>query len=435
MAIIAAMEHIDRQTDDFPQRLESAIELLLEEIEKKQLVGKNIDGTPLVKSIEKIIYDRLKIRVTIYTNRSLAAILPYYSNQNHIFLREWFRGQTGLIDQQRLLKQQINRKGTVNIHKATVSGIFSEYNHPLYMNFGQLVNFLGTNAGEIAAILLHELGHAFNACYYADRTDATNQVLASIGQRLMDRRGEGDLEYIHRELSTVTPSIKKEEVDTMLNGSRTVAGLIWFKTMVGVVRNQMKNDRYNDTAYEELSDSFAGRFGQARNLASALEKLSQFNIEKSPAAMKLTYLLEFMKITGYIVLVGALFMNPASLTAAVASSVLAVFFTYVAGEDFEDYTYDKLKDRYIRIRQDTVDQLKERDLPANVIKEMLEAIYDLDEIIKNTAEHRGLLNRLSNLIFSNNREALASIEAQKLLESLASNDLFVASAKLQTKKD
>jgi len=435
MGIIAAMEHIDRQTDDFAQRLESLVGLLMEEIESKNLHDKNLDGHPFVKKIEKAVFNRLGLKITIRTNGHLACILPYYSNRNHIFLSEFFRGNVNIHDQSKLLRSQNGQVGTVNLHKAVVSGIFSEYDHPVYINFSALMSHHGMNTGEVTAIILHELGHGFNACYYSDRTDRTNQVLASIQQRVMNRKGTEDLEYIYKELSKVTSSVKKEEVDSLLNGNRVVAGLVWFKVIVGMVRSQMQNDRYNDTAYEELSDSFSGRFGYGRHLAIALDKLHTEGIEKNPSMMKLAYLMEFLVVISMASLTVAVLINPVTFVSGACLAIMSMFWTYISGEDFQDYTYDKLRDRYIRIRQDVVEQLKDRTLPTSLVKNMLETIYDLDSIIKETAVHRGLMNRFSNLIFSSNREALNSIEAQKLLESLASNDLFTASAELRTVKD
>ena len=435
MGIISAMEHIDRQTDDFAPKLEGLVQELLAEIESKDLYGKNIDGSPTVAKMEKLIFNRLGIKVNIITASHLACILPYYSNRNHIFLRDFWRGNLHLVDQNKLLAKQEGKKGTVNLHKAVVTGIFSEYEHPMFINFGSLVKFASLAAAEITGVMLHELGHAFDACYYSDRTDRVNQVLASIQQRVTNRRGEEDLEYVYREVSKITPSVKKEEIDTFLNGNRVVAGLAWFKIVVGMVRNQMQNDRYNDTAREELADSFAGRFGYARPLATGLDKFSQFNIEKMPSAMAFAYLMEFIQIIGFAAATAITIINPATFTIGAMLAMMSLFYTYVSGEDFQDYTYDKLKDRYIRIRQDMIEQLKDRQLKPAVVKNMLDTVYEVDEIIKTTGEYRGLMNRFSNLVFSTNREALASIEAQKLLESLASNDLFVAAAEIRTMKD
>lgn len=435
MAIIAAFEHIDRQTDDFPKRVESLVGLLMEEIRSKDLYEKNLDGTPYVVKLQKAIKDRLGILVKIRTSSHFACILPYYSNRNHIFLSDFFRGNVHITEQSKLLKSQEGKKGTVNIHKAVVTGIFSEYEHPLFMNFGLMMKYTDMTAAEITAVMLHELGHAFNACYYSDRTDRTNQVLASIGQRIANRQGAGDIDYIHKEVSKFTEGVKKEEIDQILNGPKVVAGLLWFKLVIGAVKNQLRSDRYNDTAYEELSDSFAGRFGYSRALMTGLDKLSAHGVEKHPSALKFSYLLEFMVMIAVAAGCVALLISPGAFLMGAYFSLFSLFMAYTGGEEFQDYTYDKLKDRYTRIRQDLVEQLKDKSLNQAVVKGMLADIKVMDDIIKETYTHRGLVNRFSNLVFSSNREALASIEAQKLLETLASNDLFVASANLRHMKD
>jgi len=431
MGIIAALEHIDRQTDTFAKDVEDVISALITEMQEKRQFGKNLDGTTHVKRLENMIFKRLGLKVNIKTMQHVACILPYYSNRNHIFLHEFWRGNVNLIDQSKLLRKQEGKTGSVNIHKAYVTGIFSEYEHPLYMNFSVMVQYASLSAAEITGILLHELGHGFNACYYSDRTDRTNQVLLSIGERVNGTRSKDDLEYIYRELEKISPSVQKEEVDRFVNGSRVVASLAWFSLVIGMVRSQMQNDRYNDTAYEELSDSFAGRFGYGRPLATALEKLSAHQVEKNPSAMKLAYLIEFIMIVVTAGVAVAALINPVTFLTGCYIAVFSLFWTYISGEDFQDYTYDKLKDRYIRIRQDVIEQLKDKTLSKATVGEMLETVYVMDDIIKSTQTHRNLLTRISNLVFSNNRSALNSIEAQKLLESLASNDLFVASAELR----
>lgn len=109
-------------------------------------------------------------------------ILPYYSNRNHIFLSDFWRGEINIVEQSKLLNKQEGQSGSVNLHRAKLSGIFSEYTNPLYMNFGELMRHSNLDAAEITAVMLHEIGHGFNACYYADRTDRVNQVMRSIQQ-------------------------------------------------------------------------------------------------------------------------------------------------------------------------------------------------------------------------------------------------------------
>lgn len=430
--IVAALEHIDRQNDDFAKRLESLVGLLEAEMDKENLYGKNIDGNPFVKKIEKAIYERLGLTVTFKTcTENIAAILPFYSNKNHIFLADFFRGRLNIKDQNAVLKQAGDKKGTVNLKRAEVTGIFSEYNHSLYLNFTALFKTHGMSSAEVTAVILHELGHAFNACYYSDRTDTTNQVLASINQRLLDRRGSDDIEYVYQEVSKITDSVKKEEIDRFLNGNRIIAGTAWFKIVVGIIRSQMKNDKYSETSFEELSDSFASRFGYGKQLVIGLDKLYEGALEKSPVAMKFVYLLQFITVAAFASVIAITITSTAAFGTGLILAVLSFFNVYVSGEAYQNYTYDELKDRYVRVRQDLIEQLKTKSLDKVAVKQLLESIYTVDEVVKTITPYKSILNRLSNLLFSTNRDALASIEAQKLMETLASNDLFVAAAELK----
>lgn len=431
MSIIAALEHIDRQNDDFGEQIEKLVNLIQGEIDNHPEQNPNLDGSPYVKKLETLIYRRLGLSVTIYTNKNLAAILPFYSNRNHIFLSEQFRG-LNIIEQTKFLAESVGKKGTVNLKTAYVTGIFSEYKHPLFLNFILLSKKYNLNAGEITAAILHELGHGFDACYYSDRTDRTNQVLLTVMQRVMDRRGPEDLEYVYKELEKITPSVKKETVDRFLNGSKVIAGMAWFDIVVNTVRSQLQNDKYNETSFEQLADSFASRFGYGKYLITGLSKLHENSIETSSGLLTFAYLLEISAIAATSGLIFLFLAAPATFAAGLLLAAHSLFITYLSGEGMKDYTYDNLKDRYLRIRQDAIDQLKDLSLKKNDIQGILDSIYALDNVVKDVKEYKSLISRISNFIFTTNRNAVNSVEAQKLMEALASNDLFISAAELKS---
>lgn len=424
-----AIESIATQTDRFGQKLESLIGLIHKELQDDPHAEIS-DRHVAIRGLEEAIFGRLGLRVGIITNEHAAAILPFYSNRNHVFLPEFIRGHLNIRDQTKLLRTMEERKGSVNLEKAELSGIFSEYVHPLYMNFFFLVKVMELTPEQITAVLLHELGHGFYSCYYSDRSDRTNQVFASISRHLM-KEEVGDIEYVYRELTKITPSITKGEVDKMLNGPKVVAGATWFKVVMGVVKSQTIDDTYNKTSFEQRADNFATRFGYGKHLLLALDVLSKHSIEKAGKGWH-----TFAHMTSVLfMMVGALLVFSLISTGSVG---LALFFgalkfvTVLAeGENIRDYTYDRLKFRYQRVRQDAIDQLKNTKLKSSVVKDYLEQIYTMDEIIKSTSVFKSIDNRIANFIFSGAREAEASITDQQLMETLASNDLFVQAAAIR----
>lgn len=427
---IIAAESIYSQTDHFGERLESTIALLVDEVKFSNLANYRFPSNhPAIKQLESLIFERLKLKVTLITDESLAAVLPFYSARNHIFLPDWIHGQLNIREQTKLIKNFDERKGTVNLEKAEVGGIFSEYDHPLYLNIQALVMQHNFSAAEITGCLLHELGHAFYVCYYADRTDRTNQVLASIAKHLLSNE-TGDIDYVYKELSQITPAATKESVDKMLNGPRVVAGAEWFKTIVGIAKSQIQDPTYNATSFEERADNFAARFGYAKPLTLALDKLHRFGPEKSIPMM---FIVQLLASGGFILLASMIFslLATGSIGVALLAILYKMLWVNLAREDVRDYTYDKLKQRYVRIRQDAIDQLKNTKLKKDVVRGLLDSIYAVDDMVKSTIQVKTLPEVIANFIFSGARAAEKSITEQQLMEAVASNDLFINAAELR----
>lgn len=429
-SVILAEERIDFQHDSFGKDIETLVDQLSEDIRTGVAKGV-LNGYPVIKKLEQLIFKRLGLKVNIITNQHLAAIYPFYSNKNHIFLNEFLRGNLSIPDQNKAIKNFATPHGTVNLSSAKVSGIFSEYMHPLFINFKELIS-QGFATPEIAAIMLHELGHAFLGCYYSDRSDRTNQVLANVHSTLIGARTVKDLDYLYRELSKISDSVTKEEVELILNGPRVVAGVTWFKLMIRTVRSQMDNDKYSDTAFEEAADSFAGRFGYGKLLAVSLDRLHKDDFNKSRNALLLAYVMDFVVVGALVATVLGSMLLGSALVAMVSSIYLSAYFSF-SGEDVIDYTYDDLRARHKRIRNGVVEELKNTEgLDHATIKNILDNIYALDEMIASTNVFRNIGTKINNLIFSNSRAAFNSIETQKVLEALSANDLFINSAELKT---
>ena len=423
---LIAVETIETQKDGFGARLEEIISRILEKVETQKIPASRVVDLPEIEELQLIINHRLHLKVKFHTNSMPAAILPFYSNRNHIFVPEVWRGGFTLRDQQKLLNKMDGKKGTVNLKKATLGGIFSEYEHPLYMNFNLLMQY-GLTAAEMAATLLHEFGHAFYACAYADRLDSTNQSLADIARRLMTDPAKADVEYVYRELSRVTDSVTKEEVDKMLNGPKTVGGVTWFNVVAKIVKSQMPESTYDQTAFEQRADNFAARFGYGRHLVLGLDKLYKFTPERNSSARFIVHAIATLSTLAVCAMIGvALFTT--SVATFLMMSVFSFTFFYIFREDMQDHTYDKVKDRYLRIRMDLVDQLKDKALPRKVVEDYLSMIYTMDDVLRDTKVVKTLPEYISNFVFSAGRNASNAINDQRTLEALGNNDLFIYAA-------
>lgn len=427
------LEMIDFQKDDFGVRLEACISDIKKAYDAKKYVNaRSFEKGPEAKTLRSTISDRLGLTVVLVCDTMDAAIMPFYSNKNHIFLHEYWRGNISIKDQNKLLNASEGKKGYVDAKRARLGGIFSEYENELYLNFPVLFYKYQMSNAEITAVLLHELGHAFTACEYADRLESANQVLGSLAQDLATDREKKNVEYIYREISKVNPKITMEEADKLVHGQPVIAGYTWFKVVVGTTQSQMGNHVYDRTAFEQMSDNFAARFGYGRQIVVALEKMYKHyspNVEKSRAW---AFFCAFLSTLLFVIYLVALFSGMLTIFPFIIVCLCIWAMFRGSGDDMKDFTYDELKIRYKRVRQQLVEVLKDVDTKKQKIMDLLGDVYMLDRIIDETNRYVTPLRVAANFVFTNARTAKNSNQEQQLMEELAFNDLFVKAAHLRT---
>lgn len=428
-----ALEMIEFQDNHFGIDLESVMLTLQNKILSGEYHGdKEIRDSIELKKIADLVMARLGLKIRIVTHSALAAVLPFYSNKNHIFITDIWRGNFKLKEQEKILRDAQNKKGTVNLQKARVGGIFSEYENVLYLNFKDLFATFKISAAEAVGVMLHELGHAFEVCEYSDRLETTNQVLANVAVQIKAKPEKKDVVYVYRELQGINKNVTEAEVDKMLNGNKVIAGYLWFKTIIGSVRQQLGNAKYDETSFEQTADSFAIRFGYGRSLITALDKLHTHygSPEKSKTWLAIHHILATLSFMG-LGLGSMAFLFSINIPMGIYLSFYTFIVLLASGEGCKDYTYDELKVRYKRIRNEYIEQLKTMDIERNKLTEILNEVYFIDRIISETHQFRSIFNVVSNFIFTVNKEADSSIKEQQLLEDLSFNDLFIRSAEIQ----
>lgn len=448
-AASVGIEQIEFQNDGFGARLEILIGEIKNAItEKRYHSDTSMSAGPEVKAFEKAIFDRLGMRVITVVDSIPAAIQPFISNKNHVFLDKMFRGQFTIPDQEKLLRDMDGKKGFVDARRAVIGGVFSEYTHTLYMNFRTLFNSYKCSIPEVTGILLHELGHGFTWTEYSDRFESTNQVLADAAREISKKKDKKDkITYVYKELSKVNSKITEEEVQKMgENPGSIIAGVNWFKAVIGTVETQMSNSKYNQTSSEQLADGFAARFGYGRQVVTGLEKIYGSMIavpEKSKFWYFIYFLSECSVLWSFFACLSFLLMGTVTGGAvflAFPIGALKILYTTIVlgliirsqGEDTRDYTYDELKMRYKRMRQAVLAELKDQNLPKERQREVIQDITMLDEAIDGTTIYAGPMRLLVNFLFSDARNAKNSIKEQQLIEELTNNDLFFKAAQFSS---
>jgi hypothetical protein len=192
----------------------------------------------------------------------------------------------------------------------------------------------------------------------------------------------------------------------------------------------LKNCKYDETSSEQLADNFAARFGYGRELISALEHFYILTPERSSFAAFISFIIEFL-----VVQIGgtaALIVGIAGVPELIIFGIMMMFLTFIfAGEEHHDYTYDRLKLRYKRIRDQYIEMIEKANLTKAELTIAIADVHAMDSIIKDTRIYRGPSSLIADFCWAPNRSAKEAILLQQLLEELAHNDLFLKAAEMK----
>lgn len=429
---LMANEAIVSQFDDFPKKLDRLVELIYEQIDQK-VKPETLQKSPFIDEIQNLIFDRFGLKIKLDIINGQAHVMPMYLNKYNALGKDIFHGLIKDSQIEKLIRKNITT-GTVDLQNARVGGIFSEYQHDVCINF-HFLKGKGLTPQEVTAVFIHELGHAFTYCYYSDRLNTTNQVLADLTRHALSSDQGSSIEYVYSTLKKITPEVKKEEVDRLLNGPKAVASVTWFKLFKESVETLMVNSFYDQTSSEERADQFVARFGRGKELVLGLDKFYTWSPYKSKIFFFYIQYKDIRFLINVFLALSRLLSNftPGAFWFKVffsfALSILLSLFLQRSSR--KDMTYDDLKTRYLRVRNDIINQLKLKEISEEHTREFLNSIYEIDRVLKETFDLRKLSIVVADFIFLDARATQKAYTNQRLLEELSSNELFIHSAELR----
>jgi hypothetical protein len=430
-----AQEIIAQQDNSFGIHIESKVTDIQNLIDPNNTnnLSTNEEILKYCKDIESMIHERVGLQVDLIPNQHLASILAVPFTKSHIF------NTPSLF---KVATEEDKYTGYVDLNKAKVGGIFSKFKNKLFINFVQMTIQYKLSPGEITAVILHELGHAFGYCEFSDRLETTNQILANVTKEMSSSKKDKDLTYVFKELSSLDAQVTEEDVQTLLTGPKVIVGYKLFKIVIDSLSSQMTASLYDKTSSEQTADQFVARFGYGKQLIIASDKLEvYFRQEINASKNAFNYLMT--SIYGFAVACGIIATWAAVFPAAILFGLMFILIVaktrkeYAesirsSGDLYADFAYDDVKARYKRIRNEYIDLIKDTDIPKDELKAILDSIYAMDDIINKTVEYKSIFNIISNALFKENRDAKKAVDEQKLMEQLAHNDLFLKSAELRS---
>lgn len=382
---------------------------------------------PTTKDIEqsrfaKLIKDTLNLSINPQIDTAMypnACVCPPALNKNHPLIPEMYRWDKGSSDG--LAGISANGGvllGTVDLRTGYISGALANVECDMFLTLGLLTNKLFTDE-EVAAIVLHELGHIETYLEFVAHTVATNYILSAVAKEWAKSDSQVKRIQIVKDAAKAL-QLKDVKTDELADASDiSVVQTVLLSKSINETRSELDSSIYDMRAWEQLSDQFATRFGAGRALATGLDKIMRWSGHESYYG---TAFFIFMEAVKFVLWLASIFTGFFALSALILMYNPAM------------KVYDEPGERISRIRMQLVEALKDKNIPKSFRDSLLADIEALDQLIEPINDRRGLLELFWTSIVPGGRRQHDQVLFQQDLEKLAINDLFAASAKLKSLK-
>jgi len=429
-----SLELIDYQNkDQYPKKLTELIEKIYQEIDDKTFKNNKelLTNSDTAKSITNLIKDRFNLNVVFdpeFSEYYMAAIIPFMSDYlssssstNKITLKKITEILSGINifkhykklekEKENYYKKIHDKKGYVDKKNARVGGYLSEVKNYLLINFFVLKQYDITPI-EVAGIVTHELGHSFTGLETHHRLTTTNSTIADILEDINNNKKSKAMytfkkHFDYKDIEKASLDSNEEIVD--FYGKLA-------KVYVGELNSQLMNNKYDETNFENLADSFAVRFNLGEALVTGLNKLhlsSGSLAKKNSLGVWSFVIIDFIVYSLYFYFYGL---------AGVA--LISLIFLALANIPKGDMTYDDPLDRYNRIRNGIINNLKNKKIPTIIAENLLEQLEMIDSIVKNHAELYSVIQNVFGFFDIINKNDKHYIELQQTIENSLNNHLF-----------
>lgn len=272
---VPSLEFMSFQNDNFGEELAKKVNWL-------RIDGKYTSESVQNSGIAELINKRFNLNINVMVIRNsqpnAAMSIPPISKEHP--LTQVFLGAHNYVGR---LITEIGEKGqnlgVVDIKNAKCSGIFSKIPGTLYIHTGMLASDRFTPE-EVAAVMLHEVGHLFTYFYYLLHSVMSTFVVSSIAAQVAGAKRDDERRFIIQKGAMIL-GIDNIAVDPMLHqtADQNAATLqtLYIRDTTNLIRSETGASLYESKSAEQLADLFAVKMGMAKPLATGLAKFSPSN--------------------------------------------------------------------------------------------------------------------------------------------------------------
>lgn len=375
-----------------------------------------VENSEEILELKQSAFDNLGISLTIKTDTHIGpAVMVPQIDRNNVLINDWIKPHW----KNSQLKSELNRTdsdgsftGTVDLSTGKIGGGFSNLTQDLYLPVTFLTSSYFT-AAEKAAVFQHEMGHVFYFYAFLNFMMTANRTLSELSENLANTQSQTEREFIIVEAKKNGKLSKDIDVEkaSKITDSK-VRDLIIVDSMICKNVSDTGSNFYDMSTYEMLSDQYSARFGFGRELVTSLDKLYRTGSTLSYRGWFGYLFYEALKIA-------TLFISP------------PIFIILIMIDGKGNGSYDKPGARLKRIRNQIIEQTKDKNLGKELTNRLLDDIKVIDNILKDVDDKRQLFDILIDNIIPSFKRELDIDRLQKQLEDFAYNDLFLKTKEIK----
>lgn len=390
---------------------------------------KYISGKPLSDLIRK--YTGLTIQTEVIPNMSeinCFCITPDIT-KNNVLIEEW-RKQFYLHRDFKQLSKNIDEiVGVVDLVNGRVKGAFEKIVIRVFVTDGFIRTMEFTPENK-AALVMHEVGHAFTFLEFIAESAKTDFSLATATRELLQTTDKEKKITLAKSLNDAMGTTV--DVNVIAESSDVAT---WYTVYISNKEEQARvathTGRYSDTSAEFVADQFVTRHGGGAAMADTLAKIYK-RLGKISVRDRISIWTQYAVCSLSVIsaIAGLSLINP--ILGTMGTVALFVNLKTITQYDFTYSTYTSDKDRVAKLKQELVGRLKDRDLPQDIRVSTLDAIKEIDKILKTLNDNRTIMELITIALRPDVHQAVKQEQVQKTLSTVINNDLFKTAATLDS---
>lgn len=420
--LIWTQENIRYQGTDLYEKITAQVKLIIEK-NKIPADGKSTKFPLISDAIKK----HTGLNIVVSTERMFPAYNAYvYTPLIHLKNNNNFVGMYFQEDA-KLNKKIDGLKSTVDIKKGMVTGYFSELKSDVHIS--SAIIFSGEfTPDEVAAIILHEVGHVFTMCFYINHVIRGAYLSSFASKEILGAKTDNERRVALTTLNTVTKDKRlKDLLDSgQLEDSDKLVTQVVLDHSIQEIRSETGTVNYDYRVVEQVADHFAAMHGASYALVTGLIKIHKLSGDNVSQNFTQYYLGQIALCVGALglVAVGAAIGNPVIPIWIGTVLVISTLVSITTNEQ-----YDGFERRIEVLRRDTIEALKDRTLDKSDKDELLDKIKSIEFYQSQLKQYPSIFSLAVYTISKKKRDLAKEIKSQSLIEELINNDLFVKSAK------